>query len=164
MANKSEGLSDEDRGRVRAMGHRMANGGYLKGDISEEYKILLPELVLKISTRKGGTMSEARRSGRTTGMLIEMAEYLHENYDKEELVVLVSHTYRYSEALLRKLSTLLPFFKNNPHEYRCGKIIIRLEIHDHIYDRARWTGTGIKTIFTDHYYREEVKPWLREQE
>jgi len=62
-----------------------------------------------------------RASGRTTRMLIGLAEYLNINYDKKKTVILLVNRIRYGVDLIRKLTNLLDIQRIGEHLFVCGK-------------------------------------------
>ena len=94
-----------------------------------------------------------RASGRTTRILLELAKYISDNWNKEKNVIFAADTLAYSKDLARRL---LAFFDGEAFAYtyiKFGKITVRLFALSDLERQKVLFSTEWDRIFCDHYDR-----------
>jgi hypothetical protein len=65
----------------------------------------------------------SRCTGRTTKMLIELASYIHENWNTYKIISFSSHSLVYSFKLIERILPVLPGYKRiNKYHFEFGKV------------------------------------------
>ncbi len=92
-----------------------------------------------------------RQTGRTTRMLLKLALYISENWDKHQHVIVVAHNEMFADTLQKRLTDILPgFSKQQRGLILYGNTVIAFMGRDR-YNRPERRPLYEKRTFIDHY-------------
>jgi len=124
--------------------------------LEPETKTVEPPMTAKLDIIYRGSN---RRTGRTTGMLIRLAAYIHANYNKPTTVHLYTHTRQHGFDILRKLVQLftnMQYNKANGYvSFGQVKVFVICQ-SEYISPRFKEQMAGYKldAEFADHYWED----------
>jgi len=97
----------------------------------------------------------ARRSGRTTKMLLHLAQYITDNWDEEKQVIIAAHNIAYATDILMQLKTFFPSAKRFAYtSVQFGKVTVRPFCFSDLERPEVMHGCNWDQIFENHYV-----PW-----
>ena len=100
---------------------------------------------------------DMRRSGKTTKMLVDIAQYIvNQNFNKEKkYIILASHSVVYSMELAERLYAFFPNATRFAYtSFTIGNVVIRTFNHTDLHKSEVMRGIKWDRIFQDHYHGE----------